>query len=230
MKAITACLLGAVVMALVGAVCLAMGFLDRDIAHAQEHIVSADYGEPQQIFQRAERYYEYASRIPWIGNGPLNDMRAREAALQYWQRRYAAIVPEQADPVANIPSDNLALQFVMASAMYREGLAVAKDKATTLAALDAASNAYMTLLRNASRHDDAAYNYEYIVKLRGDIDKGRRKATPPQSTEPEGNQGKQPTELVDDSKYKLYVPLDKEELDKSKPAEAGKQPPIKKKG
>src|SRR2546426_2123506 len=106
MKAITGYLVGTVAMVLIGAVCLVTGFLDRDIAHAQEHIVAADYGEPQQIFQGAERYYDYASRLPWVGNGPVNDIRARQAALQYWQRRYVAIVPQQADPVANVPADN----------------------------------------------------------------------------------------------------------------------------
>jgi hypothetical protein len=169
MKAVTSYLMGAVLMAIVGGVCLATGLLDRDIAHAQEHVVASDYNEPQQIFQRADRYYEYASRLPGIGNGPLNDIRVREAALQYWQGQYVAIVPEQADPVANIPSDNIDLQFLVANAMFREGLAQAKDKGATIAALNAATNAYMTVLKNATRHHDASYNYEYVVKLRNEF-------------------------------------------------------------
>jgi hypothetical protein len=226
MKAITGYLIGAVLMAIVGAVCLATGLLDRAIAHAQEHVVSADYGEPQQIFQSVERYYEYASRLPWIGNGPLNDIRARRAALDYWQGRYVAIVPELNDPVANIPPDNLDLQFLVANAMYREGLAQAKDKPTALATLDAVANAYLTVLRNATRHDDASYNYEYVVKLRNDVDKGRKVVPKPVPPTPGGNRGSRPDE-ADEAKFKVWVPLDTSEI----PAKAGKDDaPIKKKG
>src|SRR5712692_560455 len=99
MKAITGWLLGALVLALVGGVCLAAGILDREMAHAQEHVVSGDYDEPQAILDTTERYFEYATRLPWVGNGPVNDVRARKAALRYWQRQYAAVVPEIIDPV-----------------------------------------------------------------------------------------------------------------------------------
>jgi hypothetical protein len=228
MNAITRYLIGAVAMALVGAVCVVAGLLDRDIAHAQEHVVSADYAEPQEIFSGAERYYEYASRLPWVGNGPVNEMRARQAALQYWQKRYVAIVPEQADPIANIPVDNVDLQFLVATAMYREGLRQATDRRTTIGALDAAINAYASVLKNAVRHDDAAYNYEYVVRLKADLEKGRRKVPPPEAADPEGRRGQTPSAPADD-KFKVYVPSDQREIEKS-PAKAGKQEPIRKKG
>jgi hypothetical protein len=229
MKAIVGYLLAAVVMAAVGAAGLTLGFLDRDIAHAQEHIITGEYTEPLQIFQKAERYYEYAAGIPWIGGRLRDDMRARQAVLQYWQRRYTAVVPEESDPVANVPADNLTLQLVMANAMFREGLAVATDKATTLGALDAAANGYLTLLRNADRHHDAAYNFEYVTRLRNDVAAGRRKTVPPPSTETiEGAKGA-PAEVsaTDTQQFKMYVPLDGREQDK---AQAGQAAPIRRKG
>src|SRR4051812_14240528 len=111
MKAIAWHLIGAALMGIVGAVCLGTGLLDRDVARAEEHIASADYAEPQRIFGRAERYYGYASLLPWVGAGPLNEIRARQASLQYWQGRYRTIVADQADPVANVAADNVDLQF-----------------------------------------------------------------------------------------------------------------------
>lgn len=229
MKAISGYLLGAVLMAVVGTVCLVTGFLDRDIAHAQEHIVSGDYDEPQETFHGAERYYEYASRLPWVGNTPLNDMRAREAALQYWQQRYVTIVPEVADPIANTPADNVDLQLVVANAMYREGLRQAKDKATIDAAFDASMNAYASVLRNTSGNHDAAYNYELAARLKNDVDKGKRKVPMPEATTPGGLKGHIPSD-ADEAKYKVYVPLESNEIDKNTPSKAGKQPPIQKKG
>lgn len=231
MRSVTAYLMAAALLALVGALSLTIGLLDRDVARAQERIIAAEYVEPAPIFERAARYYEYASLVPWIGNGPLNDIRARQAALQYWQRRYTALTHERANPLDGVPSDNVALQFLVANATYRDGLATAKDKATTLAALDTAASTYQTVLRNADHHHDAAYNFEYVTRLRNDIDRGRRKAPAPvPSVGREGLPGTQPEEAVDGAKFKVYIPLEQEQIDKTKPGDAGKQAPIRKKG
>jgi hypothetical protein len=233
MKTVTAYLSGAALLALAGAICLMAGLLDRDLARAEEHIIASEYGELQPILQRAGRVYEYARLVPWIGSSPLNEMRAREAALEYWQRRYAGLIPDQADPLAAVPPDNVDLQFLMANAIFRDGqaaAATARDKATLLGALDAAASAYQTVLRNADRHHDAAYNYEYMIRLRSEVDKGRLKTLPPPSTEREGSPGRRPEDSVDDARFKVYVPLEQEQIDKRPPGEAGKQAPIRKRG
>lgn len=228
MRAITGWLVAALVLALVGGVCLAAGLLDREMVHAQQHVVSGEYDEPQAILENTERYFEYASRLPWIGNGPLNDVRARKAALHYWQRQYQAIVPEIADPVGNVASDNTELQLVVANAMYRIGQAESKDKQTTIAALDAGINAYLTVLKNAGREEHAAYNYEYLVRLRDDIAKGRRKTEPPPDVVgPFGREGGPPF-VSDKNEFQIYVPLESSEADKA--AGAGKAAPVKRKG
>ena len=45
----------------------------------------------------------------------------------------------------------------------------AKDRQTTLQVLDNGIQAYDTVLKNASRQEDAAYNYEYLVRLRDEL-------------------------------------------------------------
>lgn len=227
MKAIGAFLLGAMGMALVGAACLAASVLDREMAHAQEHIVAGDYDEPRAILDTAERYFALASRLPWIGNGPVNDVRARKAALHYWQRQYAAIVPEIADPVGNLAPDNIELQLVVANAMYRIGQAEGANRRTTVATLDAAISGYVTVLKNARRQEDAAYNYEFLVRLRDDIAKGRRKGEPEDVSGPHGHPGSPPPQGAK-SDFKIYVPLQPEERDKD--TTPGKSAPIKRKG
>src|SRR5712691_5896309 len=172
MKAISGFLLGAIVLALVGGVCLAAGILDREMAHAQEHVVSGDYDEPQAILDTTERYFEYATRLPRVGH------------------------------------------------------AESKDRQTTLAALDAGINAYLTVLKNTARQEDAAYNYEFLVRLRDDIAKGRRKAEPTEISGPHGHPGGPPFKGKND--FKIYVPLQSDEIDKG--ATSGKAAPIKRKG
>lgn len=230
MKAILAYLVAAAIFGLVGAVCLQAGLLDRDIADGQQRAAAAEYGELEIALETAERYYGYASRLPWIGTGPVNEVRAQKAALQYWQRRYANLVPEAGDPLAGVPADNIDLQFLVTSAAYRQRAAQAHDRPSSMAALDASIAGYLTVLRNATRHADAAYNYEFLMRVREEIEKGRRKTI--STGDPDnlhGHPGAQ-QERGDTRPFKVYVPLESEEIKKGTGSEAGKAPPIKRKG
>jgi hypothetical protein len=228
MKSAIKYLVGAVVAAALGALCLAAGFLQRDMAHAQQEVALQKYGDADVTFERAERYFEYGSRIPGVGNGLLNEVRARRAASHYWQRQYQVFVPDQGDPTSAVPRDNLDLQFIVANGVYRTHQSQAKDRATMIEALNAGISSYLVVLKNATRREDAAFNYEYLVKLRDDIEKGRRKQDPGEELESPLGMAATPEKSASDMKnFKTYVPLTPNELDK---ADSGKGQPIKRKG
>src|SRR2546428_3729150 len=109
MRATAGYLVVAAIFALVGGVVLRAGLLDRDLARVDEHLVASEYEQVQPVLNDAERFYGYASRLPWVGSGPLHDVRARKAALQYWQRQYSALAAGE-DPVARVAPDDLQLQ------------------------------------------------------------------------------------------------------------------------
>ena len=229
MKSAIRYLVGAVVAAVLGGVCLVSGFLQRDIAHAQQEVALQKYAEADITFERAERYFEYGSRIPGVGNRLLNEVRARRAASHYWQGEYAAFVPDQGDPTNAIPRDNVDLQFIVANAVYRAHQSEAKDRATMIEALNAGINGYLVVLKNSTRREDAAFNYEYLVKLREEIEKGRRKQDPGggKQESPLGSAATPEKAAGDMKNFKTYVPLTPGELDK---ADSGKGQPIKRKG
>ena len=230
MKGIARYFVAAVALALIGCMCLAVGLLDRGMARAQQNFSTLNYAATEAGFETAERYLEYGSRIPWINTGVLNDVRARKAAVQYWQQRYTTIVPQQADPVSAVAADNIALQLVVANAVYRNAQADAKDRQTTLQATDAGINAYLIVLKNATRQEDAAYNYEYLVRLRDEVDKSRRKPVPPgaEPAGPLGQGGTTPTAEGGMRQFKVYVPLELQE--RIDAGAAGKASPMKRKG
>jgi hypothetical protein len=230
MKSVTGCVLGAGVMALIGAVCLAAGTLERRIAHAQEQVAAGHYDEALSAFDQAEPYLEYASRVPWIGNGPVNGIRARRAAVQYWRRQYSALAPEQTNPVIAVPADNIDLQLVVADAVYRAGQARANDRQSALQTVDAGIEAYLTVLKNVPRrHERAAYNFEYLVRLRHDIENSRGKldVSRVEAKGPFGRAGTTP-DATSTGEFKILVPLESPERDKN--GEAGKAAPLKRKG
>jgi hypothetical protein len=230
MKGISGLIVAAVALALLGAGLAAAGLLERDMADAQAKATTMNYDGVEQTFDKAERYYEYGSHLPWIGNGPVNDVRARRAALHYWQKSYSEVLPQQNDPVGAVAGDNSRLQLIVADAVYRTGQARSKDKETTMQALDAGINAYLSVLKNTARQEDAAFNYEYLIRLRDEVDKGKRKpgAGDLVMKGPDGASGAPPTIDSSMSDFKIYIPLDSQE--RQDQGVAGKAGATKRKG
>ena len=233
MKGIAGWVAVAVVLAVAGGMCLGASRLDRQMADAQQTLLTSDYETADASFQSIERYYQYASRLPLVGDGPVNDVRARRAAIKYWQRRYAALVPaDRTDPVTDVAADNLPLQVIVADSVYRDAQTRAKDRAAMLRMLDSSLAAYRTVLSNARRPEDAswgkvaAYNYEYVVRLRAEVLKGRRALPQPVDDRTFGAQGK-PEDPTFENEFKKYIPLEKQEQQEGNP---GKEPPPARKG
>ena len=229
MKATAVYLILATIFALVGGVILKAGFLDRDLARVEEQLVASDYEQVQPVLDDAERFYGYASRLPWVGSRPLTEVRTRKAAVQYWQGNYSALMTGN-DPLARASQDGAEYQFLVATAMYRDSLRRAEDRATMIEALDTGIAGYLAVLKTAPQHRAAAYNYEYLVRVRDELDKNRRKPVPPKDPDSQHGMAGRTEERGDTSKFKTYVPHDSKELEKNPNAEAGKSAPIKKKG
>src|SRR5687767_11886110 len=88
MKGITGYVTGAVILAVVGVVCLGASRLDRELANAQQTLLTSQYSEAEASLEVVERYYGYVSRISGVNSRSFNDVQARKAALSYWQRAY----------------------------------------------------------------------------------------------------------------------------------------------
>jgi hypothetical protein len=218
-------LLGAGALLVLAAVSWFVHALERDLAEAQRRFATLDYPGVVETLDRAERYYEFASRVPWVGMGTVHDIRARKAALSYWQRDYGGIVPAVADPMIALPPENTALQFIVANAVYRMERAQVKDQRTLLQALDAGIGAQLVVLRNSQRNEDAAYNYEYLIRARAAViarpgqprqgEDGTEKST-------HGQPGGAPRDS-EESDFKIHIPLESKEFQDQKEGEqAGK--------
>ena len=228
MKGIARSVAGSIVLALLGAICLAAGLLDRRIAGAQREFAAQRYEPADAALETAERSLQYGRWIPWIGNA-LNDIRTRRAAVRYWSGQYDRIVSDRSDPAA-MTSDSIDLQLIAANAVYRRGQPKATDRRTAVEALDAAANAYLSVLKNSPRNEVAAYNYEYVVRTREDIDKGRRapELTDTADDGPAGRRGGPPPQDQNKRDLKLLIPLEPGEIDKG--LEPGKGGKIERKG
>jgi hypothetical protein len=219
---------GAVLLAGAGFVALGAAAFERDLADAQEQVATDRFADAGDQLKDAERYAAYAKWIPRAGARAERDLATRRAALQYWQKDYSGVLPREADPVGAVDNANVDLQQVVANASFRAAQPKMTDKIAALQALDESIGNYMAVLRNESWNQDAAFNYEYLVRLRAEIAQGKKKpASSPEKTDNLGEQG-QPAQNNSTKKFEIYVPLEGSE--RSEQGEAGKGAAIQKKG
>jgi len=228
MKALAGYVVIAMLLAAAAAFAYGNGVFERDLAQAQQDVATDRFDSAEDRLAHAETYASYARWIPQLGARAERDLATRRAALHYWKKDYAGVLPRETDPVGAVDSANVDLQLVVANASFRNAQRGITDKAVQLQALDEAIGSYMAVLKNDSWHPDAAYNYEYLLRLRAEVAQGKRK--PGSTAEKTDNLGEQGTPAQNSStkKFEIYIPLEGSERTES--GEAGKGAPIKKKG
>ena len=228
MKTIAGLLVAALLLALGAGALVGVGRYERDMADAQEYASTERYDEARTRLDDAQRYVEYSRWIPRVGAAAENDVRTRRTALDYWQRNYEAVLPRDSDPVAAIDPSNLELQSMVADAAYRAGQANATDRQSTIQAYDEAIGAFQSVLKNNTWSEDAAFNYEFLVRAREEFARGRRKGAARAEGEGQLGQSGSPAKSGDSRKFEIYVPLNGSE--RTKAGEAGKGTGNAKKG
>lgn len=229
MKGIVGLVVSALVLAGVGAVLFGFAGYEREMAKAEELLATQQYAAASERLAAASSYTRYSQWVPAAGEEAARDLRAHQASIQYWQQQYDALLPRDADPVGAVESEDVALQLLVANGAYRVGQARASDRASTLQVLDEAVTGYLTVLRNDEWDERAAYNFEYLVRLRDELARGRRKTLPERNEENAalGAAGA-PEQTRDMKQFEIYIPLEGEERNKA--SEAGKAAPNARKG
>ena len=229
MRSIVAMLGGALVLAYSGVALVGVSRLERHLADAQERQATQQYDAAQQSLDAAARYAGQARWVPILGSDARREIATRSASLQYWRRQWDAVLPPQAEPVAAVDETNADLQLIVANALHRRGQAQAKDRTAMLQALEQAVGGYLTVVKNDTWLEDAAYNYEFLVRLRDEAAKGRSSASqsPPQNSDL--GEGGAPTPETSQKGFEIYVPLESNEKTPSG-GEAGKAGAKQRKG
>jgi hypothetical protein len=231
MRTFIALALVAVALTVFGYASLGVAKLEGHMADAQQRLATLQYDAAKDSLAEAAQYADHARWVPWLGRDERREIRARNAGLQYWKKEYDVLVPAQAEPVAAVGDDNVELQLVVANAAYRLGRGRSKDKAATMKALEEAASGYLTVLKNNIWHTDAAYNYEYIVRLRDELAKGKQPPQPPkdQSEESDNGESGAPSPATSSKGFQIYIPLEQGEKNPSG-GEAGKAAAKERKG
>jgi hypothetical protein len=215
----------------VGFVLSATGGLERRVVDTRKHLLTLNYAAPADEHEDVERTIRYAQAAPWIA--PMRaEVREQEATSRYWQSEYGALALPVNESGETGETDAEIL-FLAANAAYRTMPAGASG-AQGIQQLERILGQYVEVLKQDPTHFDAAYNYEYVARVRDGLARARggrpdpkvANALKPAARTIHGMTGRIPPGQ-DMSDFKVIVPQRSDER-KEQP-EAGKGgPPVRK--
>lgn len=166
MKSIVAGLIAAVLFVAGGMVCLAEARHTRRLADARLRLATLQYTDEGDLSSDAT----VLQRLP----PPLGIAQATEqrhaATVSYWLARYTSLT-DLTSALGPAPSDP-ALLLMAANAAFRTSAPQSEDRKAVVTRLDTVVQAYADVLRKDGSLSDAAYNYEYVSKLRDTVARG----------------------------------------------------------
>src|SRR4029077_2149164 len=163
----------AAVLFLVAAACWSEAKVTRRVADAHRRLATLHY-DPEDDIDGAVTVF---NRLPWPGGEGPSDIRRHRATVSYWMVRYdslAEIPMATGQQAVNDPS----LLLVAANAAFRNSSPQVGDRKAAVERLDAVVQQYADVLRKDSNNADAAYNYEFVSRMRDALAKAPAKGSP----------------------------------------------------
>jgi hypothetical protein len=192
----------AVAIAALGGVCWTLAQAERRVAGARGQLATLQYAGTTATSADVDAALRYAGWTPILGTGMAAAAHDDRATAAYWQSRYEDLTAQR-DAGDRAPGTLL----LAANASFRASQAVALDRAAGVRQLDAVIKTYADVLKNGGGQADAAYNYEFVVRMRDALAHNRIGAIPapdPQTTL-HGHVGA-PPKGVEMSKFKVMIP------------------------
>ena len=215
----------ALTVGVLAAVCAAAAVVERGMAAAQRDLAVANLDAADRGYAAVERRLGPTARVPWLLAGTHAEIAARRTAIRYWRADYAELLRGD----AALPDDP-GVRLTLASAAYRAGLRADASPQQALDGLDRAIALYAGLLRDGDDREDVAYNYEFLVTLRGLVEEGAEPVGAPLES-PLGQEGAQPLDDetgLDD--VQIYIPMMQDDRDTVDDPTPGGDPPIRRRG
>lgn len=138
--------------------------LERRAAAAHQLLATLQYAEPAGEYDDIERSVGYTV-VPWMNDAMLADVRAHHATADYWLAHYATLAPAR-DTNGAIVTDDPHRLFLAANAGYRDAQRATGDRAAAVKRLEDVLKVYGEVLKSNPGNVDAAYNFEYVARMR----------------------------------------------------------------
>ena len=225
-------LIAAVGLTVLSGTVLMGGLLQRRIAEGERQLARLNVNGAARLFSDVEDRLWFANRASWLLAGTKGELEARQAEVRYWRGEYAALLSDYPDISGLEIRENQALQLTLARAHVRAGEVKANgNRAAMLNELDRVISIHLQVLQNTGGDLDAAFNYEFLVRLRDEIAAGARIPTRRPNT-PLGRPGDVDEEMDMDGldEMKIYVPSDMLNRESTDDPTLGTDAPLRRRG
>jgi hypothetical protein len=217
MKSVAAMIVVSVGLALAGTLLWFAGDVERRRAAAEHTLVTLRYDRAAQELDAATGSRLIEPLLRWLSPG-ADDARA---VATYWSGDYETLTR----------SDEPNLKLLAANAEYRALRASGGPWQTVVGRLDAIAKRYADVLRTQPENEDAAYNYEFVLRMRSGVMKARQPLVAGDSAfdalTVHGQAGAPPQDS-DAKKFRMIVPMLPDERQEAE--EAGRSGPKVRKG
>jgi len=176
MKSIIVPAVLAVVLAAAGFAFWTMGKAEERLADAHRELAMLQYADASAESDRTLGAPSLVQRVGWSGVNGQVDARYLRATADYWQTQYPALEPKR-DASGVITETDPDVLMLAANASFRLSQSEG-DRTSAVRKLDAVVKSYADVLKNASAPSDAAYNYEYAIRMRDALAKARQAGAP----------------------------------------------------
>ncbi len=179
--------------------------IEDRLAETQEQLMTQTATVTPAAYDEVEQALALAGRIPLVGESLLEDVREQRAVAAYWNGDYASVT---ASAPATDEAGDPDLMFLAANASYRSTIESRVERPVLLRGLDEALKRYSDVLGAEPDHTGAAYNYEFVSRLRTALGKGRQGAAIANEGRPNmhGEEGN-PPEGTQPPEFNVIVPL-----------------------
>jgi hypothetical protein len=165
MKSVFGGLVLAVVLFAAGALSWSEAAATRRVAQSHLRLATLHYDAEEDATDRPNPLLE---RLPGMGS-LADDIDQHKANVEYWLAHYQSLVDPSGATGAAPAIDGPTLRLVAANAQFRASAARTADPKAAVERLDGVIQAYAEVLRRDPSLSDAAYNYEYVARLRDTI-------------------------------------------------------------
>jgi hypothetical protein len=162
----------AVLLFAVAAACWTEAQVTRRVADAHRRLATLHYDAEDDIDGAVTVF----NRLPWPGGEGASDVRRHRATVSYWMVRYDSLAELPLATGQQAVTDP-SLLLVGANAAFRNSAPQEGDRKAAVERLDAVIQQYAEVLRKEPNAADAAYNYEFVSRMRDTLAKGPTKAS-----------------------------------------------------
>jgi hypothetical protein len=164
MKSVVGALLVALLLFAGGALAWNQAAYTRRVADAHQRLATLHYDEEEGLERTS-----VLDRVPFPGSLDA-DVERHQATITYWLSRYQALTELTSATGPQAPADP-ELLLVAANAAFRASAPQSGDRRAAVERLDGVIQAYADVLRKAPTLADAAFNYEFVARLRDSLAK-----------------------------------------------------------